>query len=122
MPLPRSPLRTLTNPRSHLHLPLPLPLHHHRYLLDADTSAVVLFSVGKDIVWTFYKCYRIAQPRLHVPKGAWLPRLAYLESQGLNAEERRIAEYDRCVYMYMYNAYVCTSLGDSVFPSSTLIP
>lgn len=65
------------------------------YLLDADTSAIVLFSVGKDILWTFYKVYRIAQPRLHMPPGAWLPRVAYLENHGLNAEEVRIAEYDR---------------------------
>ena len=65
------------------------------YLHDADTSAIVLFTIGKDILWNAYKLVKVTKPRLVWAGGLSLPSLAYLETSQMTEEEAVIVGYDR---------------------------
>lgn len=39
------------------------------YLLDADTSTIILFGLGKDVVWSFWKLYRVTSSRAPTQSG-----------------------------------------------------
>ena len=107
------------------------------YLVDADTSMIVLFSVGKDIVWSMYKLNRMLKPRLYLHRG-FIPCVTYMEPCNLNPEEQRSAHYDNvatshmslCIYplvaglaayslfFYKYKSWwtwFISSLADSVY-------
>jgi len=107
------------------------------YLADSDTSMLILFSVGKDVLWSAWKLRRILKPRFYLYRG-FIPSFAYLEPCNLNAQEQESAMHDRiatshvglCIYPcvaglaifsllnYKYKSWwtwFISSLADSVY-------
>jgi len=65
------------------------------YLLDADTSAIVLLTLGKDILWNAYKLIKVTKPHFVWAGGFSLPTLMYLDHREMTEEEAVIVGYDR---------------------------
>ena len=107
------------------------------YLADSDTSMLILFSVGKDVLWSAWKLRKILKPRFYLYRG-FIPSFAYLEPCNLNAQEQESAMHDRiatshvglCIYPcvaglaifsllnYKYKSWwtwFISSLADSVY-------
>lgn len=70
------------------------------YLFDADTSSLVLASVGKDVLWSAWKVIRIVKPRIYMYKG-FLPSVTYLEQCNLDTEEKESARLDTIATAHM---------------------
>ena len=107
------------------------------YLWDAETSMLILASIGKDIIWSSWKLYRVIKPRIYLLRG-FIPWITYLEDSNLNDQEQHSTRYDHiatlhvslCVYPcvvglaiysllnYKYKSWwtwVISSLADSVY-------
>jgi hypothetical protein len=85
------------------------------YLLDADTSWIVLFTLGKDILWTFYKLYKVAKPRLHIPVGSIIPKIAYLETDGMSDADAKIMA-DADAKIMAHDSYATLHVSLAVYP------
>lgn len=91
------------------------------YLLDNDTSWMVLFSVAKDALYTLWKILQVLRPNIIAPYAAWKKPLSLLSAPSTNddnggdgdgdggvkgtttmctEEERRIMEYDSTAVRY----------------------
>ena len=70
------------------------------YLVDADTSMIVLFSVGKDVLWSMWKLRRMLKPRIYLYRGFW-PSVTYMEPCNLTPEEQRSAHHDNVATSHM---------------------
>jgi len=65
------------------------------YLHDADTSGIVLFTIGKDILWNAYKLVKVTKPHFVWRGGFSLPSLVYLDHSDMTEEEAVVVGYDR---------------------------
>lgn len=70
------------------------------YLLDADTSMIVLASIAKDVLWSIWKLNRIIKPRIYLYRG-FFPAVMYLEHCNLNSEEKESAHHDHIATSHM---------------------
>jgi hypothetical protein len=73
-----------------------------RYLLDADASSVILFSVGKDAIFGIWKVLRVLRVQIKLSDSG-LPRLQYepCADESATMEEGRIAELDGTAYTHV---------------------
>ena len=77
------------------------------YLLDSDTSYLILFSVGKDIMYNLWKVSKILNMRVEfrastLLQGMVVPTITYTERKASTSEEDRItASYDEFAIQHM---------------------
>ncbi len=85
------------------------------YLADSDTSIIVLFLMGKNIVWSFYKLYKVTKPSLQWVEGRRFPVLSYLDTKTMSEEEATIIAYDRYATLHVSMAVYPLVIGLSIY-------